>query len=180
MQREEHSGYFKYGVLLISISVWFCLPKMRTPLLLVLFHKTLLAGTGKQWDLQPYTLHGQTTKCLAGRAGCGLSLETGCFYCRVNLQRMHSLMPQQFAQAASSISPSGAGTQKTLSCSFCPILHLIQAFSCNHLSNLLESARPQRRWHGHITSCTAVPAWTDADNTIVSSCSSWPQVHQLE
>lgn len=48
MQREEHSGYFKYGVLPISISVWFPLPKMRIPLLLVLFHKTLLAGTGKQ------------------------------------------------------------------------------------------------------------------------------------
>lgn len=25
-------------------------------------------------------------------------------------------------------------------------------------SNLLESERPQRRWQGHITSCTAVPA----------------------
>lgn len=73
MQREEHSGYFKYGVLPISISVWFPLPKMRIPLLLVLFHKTLLAGTGKQWGLQPQTARPNSTKCASGKAACALS-----------------------------------------------------------------------------------------------------------
>lgn len=134
MQREEDSGYFKCGVLPISISVWFPLPKMRTPLLLVLFHKTLLAGRGKQWGLQPlHTAWPNSSKCLAGRVGCGLSPERDCFYYGGQLHWLHRLLPLQFAQAASSSSPSGVGNQNRLSAVLsAPILHLIQAFSCNH------------------------------------------------
>lgn len=109
MQREEDSGYFKYRVLPISISIWFPLPKMRTPLLLVLFHETLLAGTGKQWGLQPFTLQGQTALSV-WQARLGLSRER----LLLLLSSSAEVLPLEFAQAASSSSPSGVGNQKRL------------------------------------------------------------------
>lgn len=157
MQREEHSGYFKYGVLPISISVWFPLPKMRIPLLLVLFHKTLLAGTGKQWGLQPYRLQGQTALsvcqaswvCTVQRQSASVAefICRDCTpYCLYSLHKQPPAVPQVVLVIKS-----------VFQLFFLPHSSPNTSILMQPQSNLLEFARPQRRWWGHIPSCTAVP-----------------------
>lgn len=159
MQTEEDSGFFKYEVLPISISVWFPLPKMRPPLLLVLFHQTLLAGTGKQWGLQPDTLHGHTAVSV-WQAGLGVDClqrqtafvaeficrdHTG--YCLCSLHKQPPAAPQVVLVI-----------KRDFQLFFLPCSSPNTSILMQPQSNLLESARPQRRCQGHITLCTTAPA----------------------
>lgn len=143
MQREEGSSYQKYGVLLISISVLFLLPKMWPPFSLVLFHKTLLDSIGKKWG--PTALHSQTVIIiLQGEVRCGLSPEPDCSCCWIQLQWLHWLLPLRFALAAS------RGNALELQV---PQLVLVskQAFSCSFCS--CSSTCYKHSHATHTTSC---------------------------